>query len=497
MVGKKRGSLILTWCRRFRPSDKTSKQGLTSCVVFLVTCGLLWGQEKPNVLLILTDDLAWSDLGCYGHPWHHTPHIDRLASRGLLYTDAYAPAPICSASRASILTGKTTARLHFEFVTKDKPGHQQIDSATPLRAPPFTLNLPLEEETIAEKLAAAGYDTAYFGKWHLNAHYQAYLGWSPTHGPGRQGFSFAKEDFGSHPYSWGASPPDKMMTVGQFPADSMIDKVGDFIHGRHPHPFFMMVAQFYVHTPVNTPCQWLLDKYSVLVPNESPNRNERVRYAAFVETLDHYVGRILEALEQSGQQENTLVLLTSDNGGHPEYTANAPLRGSKWNLYEGGIRVPLIASWPKVISPGEKCRTPVIGYDFLPTLESVAGAPVSDVDGISIAATFEDPEWQVDRSLIWHFPYYHPEKGFAAAPEGIGVDDFVVSRTRPQSAIRRGPHKLITFYENQASELYELENDISEQIDLSQQRPELTTQLSSELSRRLDAMQARFPTRTQ
>ncbi len=453
--------------------------------------------EQPNILFILVDDLAWSDLGCYGHPWHHTPHIDSLAQHGLRFTDAYAPAPICSASRASILTGKTTARLNFEFVTKNEPGYQQIDAKTPLRAPPFTLVLPLPEVTIAEHLQRLGYTTAFFGKWHLNAHYQQYLGWSPTHGPRNQGFEIAIEDFGSHPYSWGKQAPAEIDSVGEYSTDAMIDRACDFIRMEHSQPFFLMVSQFYVHTPVKTPYRWLLNKYDNLVPAGSLSRDQRIRYAAFVETLDHYVGEVLDAVEKSGQRENTLVVFTSDNGGHPEYTANGPLRGSKWNLYEGGIRVPLIARWPGHVMPSSICVAPVIGYDLLPTFSEVAGASSSDLpletDGVSLATAFDDPSWQPERSLIWHFPYYHPETGYAKSPDTIGVNDFAVSRTRPHSAIRRGNHKLLTYYERGNSELYNLSSDLSEQHDLSGQMPVLTEELQVSLMKQLANMHARFP----
>ena len=156
--------------------------------------------EPPNVVFILADDLAWSDPACYGNRWHDTPSLDRLAREGMRFTQAYAPAPICSASRAAILTGRSPARLHFEFVTKDKPGGQTL--CQPLRAPPFTMDLPLEEETTAEVLSAAGYATGFFGKWHVSRHYQRYLGWSPTHGPLQQGFAVGDSDFGCHPYGY-------------------------------------------------------------------------------------------------------------------------------------------------------------------------------------------------------------------------------------------------------------------------------------------------------
>ncbi len=462
----------------------------------LLNAASLLAAEKPNILFILVDDLAWSDLGCYGHPWHQTPHIDALAQQGLRFTNAYAPAPICSASRASILTGKTTARLNFEFVTKNEPGYQQLDTKTPLRAPPFTLNLPLKEVTIAEHLGSLGYTTAYFGKWHLNAHHEKYLGWSPTHGPRNQGFEVAVEDFGSHPYAWGKQTPPAIDSENQFAADSMIDRACDFIRTKKERPFFLMVSQFYVHTPVKTPYRWLLDKYERLIPGDSPSRERRVRYAAFVETLDHYVGQILGALDQSLQRDQTLVVFTSDNGGHPEYTANGPLRGSKWNLYEGGIRVPMIARWPGRILRTATCDAPVVGYDLLPTFAEVAGsganALAADIDGVSFVSSLDDPNWHTDRELIWHFPYYHPETGFATSRDSIGVDDFAVSRTRPHSAIRRGDYKLITFYESENAELYDLSVDRSEQNDVSRQLPQVTAELTEILATQLTEMKARF-----
>lgn len=452
------------------------------------------GTEQPNILFILADDLGWSDLGCYGHPWHDTPNLDRLAADGMRFTDAYAAAPICSASRASILTGKAVARLGFEFVTKDGPGRQQVDMPTALLAPPLTLDLPLSEKTIAESLKTAGYATAFFGKWHVARHHDRYLGWSPTHGPANQGFEFAQEDFGAHPYLWKQSKPKTITDPGTFPNDTMVRRVCDYLQTDHDRPFFVMASSFYVHTPVQTPCEWLIEKYDARIPESSPSREKRLRYAAFVETFDHYVGEILTALKESGQLGDTLVVFTSDNGGHPEYTANAPLRGSKWNLYEGGIRVPMIASWPGRIAPGTTTATPVIGYDLLPTFADVAGADAPAVDGVSFKHLFNDPAWTTDRKLIWHFPYYHPEKGYSVAVEKIGVDDFAVSKTRPQSAIRRGPHKLLMFYETDECELYDLRRDLSEQRDLVSKQPKTAEELSTALRSQLQSMNARFPT---
>ena len=488
--------------RRHGPRQHPASRRPLYCAAAML-CILVFGRvcvaaadsadAKPNIVFILADDLAWADLGCYGHPWHDTPHLNRLADQGMRFTQAYAAAPICSASRASLLTGKTTARLGFEFVTKNEPGYQKPDAETLLQAPPLTLNLPLEETTIPETLQKAGYSTAFFGKWHLNAHYRRYLGWSPVYGPMQQGFEFAIEDFGAHPYSWGKQIPESITKRGQFPADSMIDRTTAFLRRRHKQPFFAMVSQFYVHTPVKTRCQWLIEKYERLIPPDSPARNRRLQYAAVVETLDHYVGRILTAIDESGTTDNTIVVFTSDNGGHPEFTANGPLRGSKWNLYEGGIRVPMLVRWPGKIASAVICEEPVIGYDLHATFAGAAGVSPPATDGVSLLPLWTGQKAPAQRPLIWHFPNYHPERGYAKAPDGIGVNDFVTSRTRPHSAMRVGSHKLLHFYENDSVEMYNLDNDPAEQKNLTVQQSEPAEQMKEELRQQLSAMNARFP----
>jgi uncharacterized sulfatase len=473
-----------------------------SCFLVLVTLVFVSGTRDcnaepattPNILFILADDLGWSDLSCHGHPWHKTPNIDRLAASGMRFTDGYAPAPICSASRASLLTGKTTARLGFEFVTKDRPGDQKVEGETLLKAPPITLNLPLKETTIAEQLSDLGYQTAFFGKWHLNQHHAGYLGWSPTHGPTNQGFQVAVEDFGAHPYSWKRQPQDDITRVGVYASDSMINRVCEYVSTDHDQPFFAMASSFYVHTPVKTPCNWLVDQYDEIIPEGIKNREKRVSYAVFLQTLDHHVGQILEALEKSGQRNDTLVVFMSDNGGHPAYAANAPLRGSKWNLYEGGIRVPLMASWPGHIAASSTCDVPVIGYDLMPTFVEIAGGDAKDVDGVSLRGLLAGESRLEERNLIWHFPYYHPERGYSSAKETIGVNDFAISKTRPQSALRCGKHKLLWFAEDQRVELYNLESDITEQTNLADTAPETAQRLKSELRLALKRMNARMAT---
>lgn len=453
-------------------------------------------RSAPNILFIIVDDLGWSDLACYGHPYHRTPNIDRLASQGLKFTNGYSPAPICSAARASILTGKTTARLGFEFVTKNEPGSQQLDMSVPLQTPPLTLNLPTQETTIAEYLKALGYSTAFFGKWHVSQHFKGkYLAWHPQYGPKAQGFDFAKEDFGDHPYSWkkGKAGTPKDLPPKQFPNDTMVNRAASHLRENlsAEHPLFAMVSSFYVHTPVKNRCRWLVDEYKDRIPADSPNRSKRLEYAAFVETLDHHVGTLLRAVEDSGQSDNTMVVFLSDNGGHPEFCSNAPLRGSKWNLYEGGVRVPFLVRWPNRIRSGLESNTPVIGYDLLPTFVRIAGGEASNIDGVDISPVFDGSSWKPDRSLLWHFPYYHPEKTYSKAIEEIGVADFAVSKTRPQSAIRRDQWKAIHFAENDRLELYDLNQDISEQHNIASQYPDITAAMRKELKSSLQSMNAR------
>ncbi len=339
-----------------------------------------------------------------------------------------------------------------------------------------------------------GYKTAFFGKWHVSQHHEGrYLAWHPDFGPKQQGFQFAHEDFGDHPYAWQKNETPSDLPDGTFPADSMILRTAEYIRDQRDSrmPYFVMASSFYVHTPVKNRCRWLVQSYERHLQANAPNRRKRLEYAAFVETLDHHIGTILDAIDESGQRDNTLVFLMSDNGGHPEYCSNAPLRGSKWNLYEGGIRIPMIIRWPKRISAGVMSETAVIGYDILPTFVAVAGGEVEELDGISLEGAFADQDWQPNRSLVWHFPYYHPEGSYSTAIDKIGIDDFAVSKTHPQSAIRNGNLKLIQFAEDARAELYDLGEDISERYDLSNEQPAVAARLQALLQQQLDSMNAR------
>lgn len=454
---------------------------------------------RPNILLIFADDLGWSDLGCYGSRRFHTPQLDKLAGQGLRFTQAYAAAPICSASRASLLTGNATARNGFEFVVKKEPGFQKVPA--PLLAPPFTIDLALDHNTIPEALGAAGYRTGFFGKWHLNAHYQRYLGWSPTHGPNAQGFANATEDFGSHPYSYWSKGKKARAFIdlpeGEFPADGVTRRAIRFLEQSGEEPFFLMVSHFFVHDPNHTRVQWLHDRCLRELPEGTPRRKELAHYGSMVTTLDHHVGQLLAGLEKAGKADSTLVVFTSDNGGHPNYAGNAPLRGSKWNLYEGGIRVPFIARWPGKVKEGGVCDAPIWSPDLFPTFAELAGAKhASARDGASVVPLLRHPKvGRPGRTMVWHFPYYHPETRYRERIDEIGVDDGETSKTKPHSAIRVGDWKLLHFYEDGRDELYNLAGDWVEARDVAARHPRKTKALRGRLMDYLEKVEARLPTK--
>jgi uncharacterized sulfatase len=461
--------------------------------------------SSPNIVLIYIDDLGYSDLATYGKTYGQnfieTPNIDRLAEQGLKFTNAYAPAPLCSPSRAAMLTGKSPARLGFEFVTKyenenfkwSDPKWRERFEKFPLVPPPFKLNLPLEEITIAEMLQQQNYHTAIAGKWHVSSHYKEYNGWNPAYGPSKQGFQWAANTFGAF------NPKDKLEIIdnNEFPNDALTDSTIDYINKKHSQPFFMFLSHYYVHTPLDKRMKWLIDKYKKKA--NAGESEQRIVYAAYVETMDHYVGKVLDAIDKAGLRENTIVILTSDNGGHPEFAYNRPFRGSKWNLYEGGVRVPMIVRWPGIVKEGSISNSPVIQTDFMSTFYEISGGLGSNkpgTDGISILPLLKGlvSKEIEERSLVWHFPYYLPEgKGYEAAGDVIGIEDGLITKTIPQSSIRKGNLKYIYFYEKKSGELYNLAKDPGEKYDLSSKQTADAKKMKDALIKYLVKVKARFP----
>ncbi len=469
-------------------------------------------EKKPNIILINIDDLGYSDLNCYGKEhgaqFIETPSIDKLAKESMLFTEAYAAAPLCSPSRAALLTGKSPARLKFEFVTKfptddfkwEDSAWQEKFKAFPLIPPPYTLNLPLKEVTIAEMLKPLGYKTGIIGKWHVSAHNQVYNGWDETHGPRQQGFDRAEETFGA----WKDTSEEQRRAAreGEFIPDDLTEKAISYIKEKHDSPFFLYVSHYYVHTPLNTALNWLVEKYKAKSEKAGLGYSDkRIRYAAFVETMDHYVGQLLKAVDQAGLRDNTMIVFTSDNGGMPEVAFNRPFRGSKWNLYEGGLRVPMLIRYPGVVKENSRSAVPVIQTDFFPTFfELASGEKIArrDLDGKSMIPIWnaEKSAERGNRALYWHFPYYHPEGNVDKVRDlPIGIEDEYISFTKPQSAIRKGNYKLIYFFEEERTELYDLTQDIAEKADLSKSRPEVAAEMKKELLGYLSKTEARLPRR--
>jgi len=432
---------------------------------------------KPNFVFILIDDMGQRDLGCYGSTFFETPSVNRLASEGVLFTDGYAACPVCSPTRASILTGKYPARLHL---TNFLVG-QRWPRNPPILPVPWLHHLPQEEVTIAEALKAAGYATGHVGKWHLGA--------EPRFWPEKQGFDLNVAGCGSGgPKSyffpqWGKNPPLDARP-GDYLTDRLTDEALRFIEANRDKPFFLYFAHYAVHIPLQAK-QELIERYRARARPDAAQNNPI--YAAMVASVDESVGRVLRKLDELGIAGRTVVVFTSDNGGlsvregpNTPATSNAPLRAGKGYLYEGGIREPWLVRWPGVAKPGTTCSVPVTSVDVFPTLLEMAGLPRDtrpELDGESIVPLLRGTGGLRRDALYWHYPHYSNQGG---APGG---------------AIRQGDHKLIEFYDDGRLELYDLKVDLSETANLAGRMPERAAELRSKLDAWRRAVGAQMPAR--
>ena len=433
-------------------------------------------RARPNVIFILADDLGWRDVsydvgyGYTGSRFYQTPNLDRLAAEGMRFTDAYAACPVCSPTRASIMTGKYPARIHL---TDWINGHNRPNA--PLKIPDWTHYMKLEETTIAEALRQAGYATCHVGKWHL--------GDDPKYWPEHQGFDINK---GGH--SAGAPrgsgryfvPYGNPRLADGPPGEYLTDREGAeaaaFVQQNVDRPFFLYMAHYAVHTPLMAK-QDIKDKYAARPPATGHSNST---YAAMIHSMDQAVGRVLDTVRTLGIEKDTIVCFMSDNGGLLGPTNNRPLRGGKGQAYEGGIREPMIVKWPGVIEPGSSCSEPVISMDFYPTILHMAGLPprpAQHLDGRSLVPLLRQ-RGSLDRDAIyWHYPHYHTANSHG-----------------PFGAVRAGRWKLIEFYENMNVELYDLAADLGENIDLAAALPARTDELRNKLHAWRTAVGARMPT---
>ena len=411
------------------------------CAVFtLVAAAGLRAAEpsRPNIVFILADDLGINDLACYGRREHHTPHLDRLARDGTRFTAAYCAQPICSPSRAAILTGRTPARLHL---TTFLPGRPDAPSQKLLH-PKIQQQLPLAETTLAEALKKEGYVTACVGKWHLGG-----KGFQPAD----QGFDFV------HAGREQTTPNETEGGKGEY---DLTRAALNFIETNRARPFFLYLSHHTPHIPYTAKAGLVAKHAAAFEPT----------YAALIETLDDTVGLLLAKLDELGLRTNTLVIFTSDNGGlhvpelgHQRITDNAPFRAGKGYLYEGGLRVPLIARWPGRIPAGRVTDMPTLNTDWLPTLLELAGAaPLKNLDGESFAGLLTGGAAR-PRPLNWHFPHYTNQGG------------------RPGGARRDGDWKLVEHYDGDGAELYDLSRDPGETNNLAAREPQRTEEMRQAL----------------
>lgn len=411
--------------------------------------------KTPNIVFIVADDLGVHQLGCYGSQFYETPNIDRLASNGMKFTNAYAAATVCSPTRASILTGKYPARLHLtDYIPgKTKPGEK-------LKVPEWSKYLSENEMTIAEVLKTAGYVTGHFGKWHLNIDKKYELGRSGD--PDSQGFD---DVLTTHKPGAG---PDSKYENDKHHVKEITERALDFIEKNQKNKFFCYIPHNTIHAP-EIENKLLVEKYEDKHGSKKGGHNNPIQ-AAMLETLDNSVAEIIAKLKELNLEENTILIFFSDNGQLGEKNGK-PFRGSKGDLYEGGIRMPLIVYWPGTVEPGTLSEDLVISNDFFSTFSELANVKIkSETDGISLFPLLKNSRAKLNRNtLYWHYPHYH----------GTGLG--------PQGAIREGKYKLVEWFEKSidnekgAIELYDLLTDPGERHNLVDSLPQVSSRLLNKL----------------
>lgn len=418
--------------------------------------------EKVNIVLFYVDDLGWKDVGFMGSTYYETPNIDKLAGEGMIFTDAYANAPNCAPSRASLMSGQYTPRHGVYTVASSARGKSATRKIIPT---PNKKTLDLHKKTIAERLQAAGYETISIGKWHL--------GQPPVGGPQQHGFDAnIGGSKAGHPKSYFTPYKNEFLPdgpTGEHLTDRLASEAISFIEKKRSRPFFLYLPWFAVHSPIRGKAD-LIKKYAA---KKTHGDQSNPTYAAMIESLDQNIGRILAALDSLKLAENTVVIFHSDNGGMRSVTSMAPLRGGKGMLYEGGIRVPLAVRWPGKINAGSRSSEPVIGMDIYPTILRLAGleaAPGYQVDGKDLSSLLLNEKTSLSRNAIfWHFPAYLQGRAKGARDP--------LFRTRPGAAVRMGDWKLIEYFEDGERELYNLKDDISEKNNIAHTHPERADKL--------------------
>jgi len=465
--------------------------------------------RQPNIVVILADDLGWADLTSYGSTFYETPNLDKLALNGIRFTQNYATCPVCSPTRSSMMTGKYPLKTGVTDWIRGRQEDGKAQSYEKLIAQPTAYQLALEEKTIGEYALENNYKTFFAGKWHLGEDekywpdYQGFQinkgGWSKGSPTGR-----INDSTGGYftPYS---NPKLSDGPAGEYITDRLTNECIEFINNNKQSPFFLMYSLYAVHNPLQAPTA-LIKKYQAKQRIEAIQNKEKFAkdedwmkyengwkrrivqdnpvYAAMIENMDWNIGRLLEKIKESGIDDNTLVIFTSDNGGlstaEGSPTVNGPLRAGKGWLYEGGIRVPLIIYWKGKVIAGSISDLPVSTADFFPSIAKAINQGYKkdiDIDGENIFEMLANPKAYQDRQLFWHYPHYSNQGG------------------KPGSAIREGNYKLIYNYEDESIELYDIKNDIGEKKNIAQLNRQIVIRMKSDLFKWLKENNALYPNR--
>ncbi len=454
--------------------------------VILVNPVAGYAEQKPNIVLVIADDLGWADVGYSGNTYFETPNIDKLAREGMVFSRFYPSAANCAPSRACLLTGMYTPRhqiyvpqgvarggdvskMRFKVPTQ---GQSSLFNTFPVS----TNSVSPEFESLAELLKKSGYVSARLGKWHI--------------GDDNQGFDVNSAD-GEPGNVTNICGTEERFYDDINVAEKLTDAAINFIDENKDHPFFLYLSHWEVHAPLaadeerieyfrNKSVKWTEKSYNPV-------------YAAEVEQVDISVGRILSKLKELELEENTVVIFTSDNGGLLSVTSNAPLRAGKGTFYEGGIRVPLCIRWPGVTKPGSQTNIPVIGVDLMPTLAEISSSELpknQPVDGMSIVPLLKHESFDKERPLFFHFPLYLGGSG-SVLPAFNGEKNYW--RAVPSSVIMSGDWKLIYYYEYESYELFNLKEDISEQNDLSSTKTRVALEMLGKLQKWVAEVNAPVP----
>jgi len=430
--------------------------------------------DKPNILFIFLDDFGWKDTSYMGSDFYETPHIDGLASGGLVFTNAYSSAANCAPARASLLSGQYTPR-HQIYNVGTKPrgesAHRRLEHI------PGVKTLDTNIKTWAHQLQSVGYQTATMGKWHLSQDpipYGFHVNVGGTHSGGPPN--------GYYP-PHGEAPGLQDAPKGQYITDRLSDEACKFITSNKSNPWMLYLTHFAVHTPIQAKKE-LVPKYEAKKPG---TLHDNVKMATMIGAVDDGVGKIVTTLDQLGVRDNTVIIFFSDNGGYGPATDMAPLKGHKGTYYEGGIRVPFFVNWPGIVRSNQRSSEPIIGVDIYPTLCEIAGAslPENQIgDGVSLVGLFKGERQNLNqdgkpRALHWHFPAYLQSINGNKCAHDEQRDPLF--RSRPCSVIRKGKWKLIQFFESGDLELYDLSSDLGETTNLAESNSTIANELFSEL----------------